>query len=81
MPIVIQRPCAWCGQMIDTMRSHTKLHGKCHMPLHRKRQQLMPGEGPAAFFTFIESELKEGRHPNPIHPINQPQELQEDETH
>jgi hypothetical protein len=48
--------------------------------MHRLRQNLMPGEGPKAFFLFIEKEMLEGRHPNPKHVINQPQELKDEPT-
>lgn len=80
MPIIIKRPCLWCGQMIDTKRSHTRLHGGCHMPMHRMRQKLMPGDSPTVFFQFIENELKEGRHPNKKHPIHNQEEVKENES-
>ncbi len=72
--LIIQRPCAWCGLMMDTKRSHTRLHGKCHMPFHRLRNKLMPGEGPGAFFAFIKAQLANHTHPNPKHTIHQEEE-------
>lgn len=75
MPTVI-KPCQWCGSPMETTRSSKRLDkSQCHTEYHRYRVKhgLTPKEG----FAFIEAELRECRHPNKHHPINQPQQNEE----
>lgn len=70
----ITKPCAWCGELMQTERSSKKLsRSQCHTEFHRwrlKQGGLTPKQG----FAFIEAALKEDTHPNKNHPINQPTE-------
>jgi hypothetical protein len=59
---------------MQTERSSKRIDkSQCHTEFHRwrlKQGGLTPKQG----FAVIEAELKEGRHPNKHHPINQPQQ-------
>ncbi|SEC12946.1 hypothetical protein [Pseudomonas anguilliseptica] len=74
---IILRPCLFCGHDIETKRSHTILHSTCHVPHHRLKNKLFPDMPPEEFNAFCRAELKEGRHPNPKHKINQKSEEQQ----
>lgn len=74
---IILRPCLYCGKDIETKRSHTILHSTCHVPHHRLKNRLHPNLTPEQFNEFCRAELKEGRHPNKHHPINQQLEEQQ----
>lgn len=76
MPTIV-KPCAWCGLPMHTHRASKRLDkSQCHTEFHRWRLKnggLSTKEG----FAFIEAELRECRHPNKHHPINQPQQNEE----
>ena len=73
----ITKPCTWCGELMQTERSSKKLsRSQCHTEFHRWRLA-QGGLTPKQGFAFIEAALKEGRHPNKHHPINQPTTIEE----
>ena len=71
MAFLTKTTCLWCGTpMLAKTKAKFLDTGYCHVQFHRFRTKHYPDLSPSEFKKLILEMFKEGKHPNPRHPLS-----------